>query len=309
MKVAITGVAGFVGRRLFNYLNSHGIEVLPFSRRPGSIDGTEYQIIDYANVDKLQAQLVGVDAVVHLGGLAHKIDESYSLEEYIEANTSNTLALARASRKAQIKRFIFISSIAVNGFDTDGRNPFLEEDIPNPITYYGQSKLMAEDGIKVIFKNSPTDFVIVRPPLIYGVDCPGNFQMLLRLVNKCRILPFGALEGSKSMLYIENFIDAILHSLRLPEVANQIFILSDPEVLKIKEIIDILILELHGITAVNLAINPGILQLFARAIGKQEQWQKFTAQLEVNPEKFYRTTQWQPPYNAREGLKQTAKGI
>ena len=252
MKVAITGVTGFVGRRLFNYLNSRGIEVLPFSRRPGLIDGTEYQIIDYADDAKLQAQLVGVDAVVHLGGLAHKIDESYSLEEYIEANTSNTLALAKASRDAQVKRFIFVSSIAVNGADTNDRQPFLEEDIPNPVTYYGQSKLMAEDGIKDILKNSSTDFVILRPPLIYGPDCPGNFQTLLRLVSAMHILPFGSLEKRKSMIYIENFLDAIFCALRSSGAANQIFILGDREALTLKEIIDILMVELHGIKALNL---------------------------------------------------------
>lgn len=309
MKVAITGVTGFVGRRLFNYLNSRGIEVLPFSRGPGLIDGTEYQIMDYADKAKLQAQLVGVDAVVHLGGLAHKIDESYSLEEYIAANTSNTLALAKASRDTQVKRFIFVSSIAVNGADTNDRQPFLEEDIPNPVTYYGQSKLLAEDGIKDILKNSCTDFVILRPPLIYGPDCPGNFQTLLRLVSTMRILPFGSLEKRKSMLYIENFLDAIFCSLRSSGAVNQIFILGDREALTLKEIIDILMAELHGIKALNLPINPSILKLLPRIVGKQEQWQKFTAQLEVNSDKFYRMNHWQPPYNAREGLKKTAKEI
>ena len=309
MKVAITGITGFVGRRLFYYLKSQGIDVVPFSRGAGSIDGADYQIIDYADKARLQTQLVGVDAIVHLGGLAHKVDEDYGIEDYIAANTFNTLVLAKASRDAQVKRFIFASSIAVNGADTNDRQPFLEEDIPNPVTYYGQSKLMAEDGIKDILKNSSTDFVILRPTLIYGPDCPGNFQTLLRLVSAIRILPFGSLEKRKSMLYIENFLDAIFCSLRSSGAANQIFILGDSEALTLKEIIDILMIELHGIKALNFSLNPSILKLFPRIIGKQEQWQKFNAQLEVNSDKFIRINHWQPPYNAREGPKQTAKGI
>lgn len=309
MKVAITGITGFIGHRLFYYLKSRGIDILPFSRGAGSIDGADYQIIDYADEAKLQAQLVGVDAIVHLGGLAHKIDESYSLEDYIAANTTNALALAKASRMAHVKRFIFVSSIAVNGADTNDRHPFLEDDVPRPVTYYGQSKLMAENGIKSILDRSSTDFVIFRPPLIYGADCPGNFQMLLRLVRAIRILPFGSLEERKSILYIDNFLDAILHSLRSLEAANQIFIVSDPESLKLKEIIDILMAELHGFAALNLPIRPAILQLCTRIFGKQVRWQKFIVQLEVNSEKFTSMTNWQPPYNVREGLKKTAIGI
>jgi nucleoside-diphosphate-sugar epimerase len=260
-------------------------------------------------MSKLRPQLVGVNAIVHLGGLAHNMDGSYNLEDYVAANTSNTLSLAKASRDAKLNRFIFISSIAVNGSDTNDRHPFIEEDIPNPVTYYGQSKRMAEDVIKDIFKNSSTDFVILRPPLIYGPNCPGNFQTLLRLVSIFRILPFGALEERKSMLYIENFLDAIFCALRSSGAANQIFILGDSEVLTLKEIIDILMAEFHGINMLNLPIKPSVLKLLVRIIGKQEHWQKFTAQLEVNPDKFYRMTNWQPPYNAREGLKQTAKRI
>jgi nucleoside-diphosphate-sugar epimerase len=307
MKVAITGVTGFVGRRLFLYLRSRGIEVLPFSRRPGAIDGTRCQIVDYADAANLQNQLTGVDLVVHLGGLAHKIDGSRSLEDYIEANVANTLTLAKVSREAKVRRFIFASSIAVNGSNTNNRDPFSEDDIPLPVTHYGKSKFIAENEIKNILNHSDTDFVVFRPPLIYGSGCPGNFKTLLKLTSLMRFLPFGALDAKKSMIYIDNFLDAILHSLQSPLVANQVFIISDFEVLSLSEIIDILMFEIHGSNALNLKIPPSILDLLARVTGNKDLWKKFTSELEVNTKKFSNIADWSPPFNVSEGLKRCAR--
>ena len=309
MKVAINGATGFVGGHLMDYLASRGIEVIPFSRTANFVKNVQCIVMNYADSEMMQMQLQDVDVVVHLGGLAHKLDGLHSLNDYIEANVDSTLALAKLSREAQVKRFIYVSSIAVNGGDTDGRKPFSEDDSPMPVTLYGQSKLMAEDGIKSIFKEASTDFVILRPPLIYGADCPGNFKELLMLSSYMRILPFGALNCEKSMISVQNFVDAIFHSLQSSEAANQIFIVSDSETLPLNKMIDILMAEFHGSKAINLPLSSAILGILAKIVGKQKQWLKFISQLEVNSDKFCNMTNWSAPQTVREELRECVKGF
>lgn len=309
MRVAVTGATGFVGGHLTDYLVSRGIEVIPFSRTANCVKDVQCIVMNYSDSVMMQMQLQGVDVVVHLGGLAHKLDGLHNLNDYIEANVDSTLALAKLSREALVKRFIYVSSIAVNGGDTDGRKPFSEDDSPMPVNLYGQSKLMAEDGIKIIFKDSSTDFVILRPPLIYGADCPGNFKELLILSSCMRILPFGALNCRKSMLSVQNFVDAVFHSLHSSEVANQIFIVSDSETLPLNKMIDILMTEFHGSKAINLPLSSAILGILAKIVGRRRQWLKFISQLEVNSDKFCNMTNWSAPYTVREGLKECVKGF
>lgn len=309
MKVAITGASGFVGSHLMEYLKNRGIEVILFGRAKNFVKDVHCIMTNYSDTRIMQMQLQDVDVVVHLAGLAHQLDGEISLNEYINANVDLTSVLAKASLEAQVKRFIYISSVAVNGSNTDRRKPFSEEDFPMPVTFYGESKLMAEDRITNIFKDSSTDFVILRPPLIYGAGCPGNFKKLLMLSSYMRILPFGAISCQKSMISIQNFIDAILHSMHSPESANQIFIVSDSETLPLNKLIDILMAEFHGPNAVNLPISPDILSILAKMVGKQKQWLKFTSSLAVNSDKFCKMTNWTAPYTVREGLRKSVKGF
>jgi nucleoside-diphosphate-sugar epimerase len=309
MKVAITGATGFVGEHLVDYLISREIEVLPVSRAANFVKEVKCLVMDYSDPARIQMQLQGIDVVIHLGGLAHQIDSLCSLSDYVEANVVPSLVLAKLSREARVKRFIYISSIAVNGQDTNRQKFFLEQDSPKPVTFYGQSKLMAEDGIKNILKDSITDFVIFRPPLIYGANCPGNFKELLIMISYMRILPFGALNNKKSMISIHNFVDAIFHSLQSPEIANQIFIVSDTETLSLNTIIDVLMTEFHGFKAINLPLSSSILDVLAKMVGKQKQWLKFTCQLEVNSAKFCSMTNWSAPYTVREELRECVRGF
>jgi nucleoside-diphosphate-sugar epimerase len=309
MKVAITGATGFVGAHLMEYLKNRGIEIIPFSRSTNFFKDVQCIMTNYSDSRIIQMHLQDVDVVVHLAGLAHQLDDKVGINEYIKANVDSTFVLAKASLEAQVKRFIYISSIAVNGGDTDRRKPFSEDDFPMPVTFYGQSKLIAEDRITNIFKGSSTDFVILRPPLIYGTECPGNFKKLLILSSYMRILPFGAISCQKSMISIQNFIDAIFHSMHSPESANQIFIVSDSETLPMNKLIDILMAEFHGPNAINMPISPDILSILAKMVGKQKQWLKFTSTLEVNSDKFCNMTNWTAPYTVREGLIESVKGF
>ena len=309
MKIVVTGATGFIGSSLASYLLSCGHEILKFSRRDLFRKDLQVGAIDYTNIPLLEKQLIGVDVIVHLAGIAHQTENKLSFDNYIRANVDTTTSLATAAKTVGVKRIIFVSSIGVNGNDTNGRGPFSEEDEPRPTNFYSLSKLMAEKSIADVLKNSQTEFVILRPPIIYGANCPGNFRSLLKLCSIIPILPFGSLNVKKSMIYIDNFLDAIAQCLSSPVVANQVFIVADFQVLRLSEIITILLTQFHGAFTKNLAVAPGFLGALVGAIGRRGQWSKFASTLEVDPTKFCKMTKWSPLVNPREGIQLSAKGF
>jgi nucleoside-diphosphate-sugar epimerase len=307
LRVAVTGASGFVGSLLVPYLIKSGFEVLPLFRAKEGADVSNAQLVDYRNLAALKMQLIGVDVIIHLAGLAHQNEDAYSYDDYLQANQEITNILAEAAKSVDVKRFIFISSIAVNGDNTNARKPFSEIDDPNPSTFYGRSKLAAESSAIEVLKNSNTDFVIFRPPLIYGGSCPGNFRSLLHLCLRFRILPFQSFKNRRAMIFIENFMAAVVHSINQKNAANQIFIISDDEALTLGELINALMKEFHGSLCINMYFFVRILEFLARLTGKQGQWRKFSSNLEVDASKFRKMTNWRPPFNAYEGLSLTAQ--
>lgn len=307
MKVVITGATGFIGQSLVPYLKDQGIDVICLSRRHCLVNGIKCQIADYTDAEKLRTQITGSDAIIHLGGLAHQLNVEHTLESYIRANVDTTLSLANAAQLSRVKRFIYISSIGVNGERTRLQQVFSEDDIPSPNNFYAQSKLIAEEGIKKILKNSGTEFVILRPPLIYGPNAPGNFGLLLKLVSKSFILPFGSLRNKKAMIYIKNILDVILLSLKAPEAANQVFIVSDSEALRLSEIVFILMKEFNGPMVKNIRFAPFILRLVVNCLGKRAQWEKFISELNINSGKFCKMTGWKAPYGVYDSLTECAR--
>jgi len=302
LKVAVTGATGFIGSSMALYLRDRGCQVTAFSRKEALIDDLRAIAIDFTNITALQKQLKDVEAVVHLAGLAHRLENKYSLDDYIRANVDTTISLAIAAKSMGVRRFIFVSSISVNGDNTNGREPFLEDDVPNPTTFYGRSKLCAEKGLVDVLSGSETDFIILRPPLIYGPRCRGNFRLLLKLASSMPLLPFGSLKGKKAMMYIENFLDAVWQSLHSNEAANQLFLVSDSETLSLEEIIAILMEQLHGSKLRNFPFSSNVLRQIALMLGRLSQWNKFTSSLEVNSTKFCRVVNWNPTVNSRKGI-------
>ena len=308
MKVAITGANGFVGKALNLYLQERAIETVLLSRKQNIIHGQQCIVSDYSDIKKMQSQLLGVDVVVHLAGLAHQDEGAYSLQEYIEANVNATKVIAESAKKAKVNRFIYISSIAVNGEGTEKYKAYAESDLPNPVSYYGKSKYMAEKVIKSILENSTTDYVIFRPTLIYGPNCPGNFRKLILITRYISILPFGGLKNKRSLIYIDNITDAIFHTLSLPVVANEIFIVSDKESYSVKEIIEIMMQEKFGKKAINFYIPIVIFEVLSKFFGIYHMWRKFSTELVVDSNKLTTKLHWQPPFTALEGIKKTTAG-
>jgi UDP-glucose 4-epimerase len=308
MKVAISGATGFVGKALALYLQSRRIETVLLSRQENIIHGQRCIVTDYSDIKQLKSQLLGIDVVVHLAGLAHQNEGAYSLQEYIEANVNATKVIVESAKKAKVNRFIYISSIAVNGEGTEKYKAYTESDLPSPVSYYGKSKYMAEKVIKSILENSTTDYVILRPPLIYGPACPGNFRKLILITRNICILPFGGLKNKRSFIYIDNITDAIFHVLSLPVVANEIFIVSDKDSYALKEIIEIMMQEKFGKKAINFYIPIVIFEVLFKFFGIYHVWRKFSVELVVDSHKLTTLVQWQPPCTALDGLKKTTAG-
>lgn len=226
MKALVTGATGFVGKALCAGLSASGYGVVPAVR---CNSGLPHEMV-VGNLDAStdwRSALSGCDAVVHLAARVHVMDDTSQnpLALYRETNTEATLNLARRAAQAGVKRFIFISTIKVNG---EGRDePYRETDAPAPKDAYAISKWEAEQGLQRIARETGLEVVILRPPLVYGPGVKANFLRLMRTVEKGWPLPLGAIRNRRSLLYLGNFVDAIRLCVEHPAAAGQTFLVDD----------------------------------------------------------------------------------
>ena len=227
MKVAITGATGFIGKELLTSC-PNDIEVLALTRK--SIKSNKY--IKYDDLFDVKAEhLVGCESFVHLAGVAHSV--ATDPETYTLYNTELVTHLAKEACKANIKRFIFISTIGVNGLNTD-KQPFRPTDSVKPHNDYARSKYNAEQELQTIAKDTGLEVVIIRPVLVYGKEAPGSFSLLLKMISKFGILPFGLVKNKRSFISVQNLADFIVLCLKHEKAAGQIFLASDGKALSIR---------------------------------------------------------------------------
>ena len=234
MNILLTGATGFIGSALLLKLHQEGFSVAITVRSKSDLfDENVRQLVvgDLTNEIDWLPVLENINCVIHLAGKAHnkKIEDEVGADEFHIINTRQTLLLADSSVAAGVNRFIFLSSIGVNG--SSNVTPFTEEDLPNPIGGYAQSKYKAELGLLNIARESNMEVVIIRPPLVYGANAPGNFGRLLKWAA-CKFpipLPLGAIKNSRSFLFIDNLVDFIYLCILHSKAANEIFLISDDE--------------------------------------------------------------------------------
>ena len=236
MKVLVSGANGFVGRALCSYLATQGHGVAPVVRRASCLAG-EVIVGDIDGTTDWTAALAGCDAVVHLAARVHVMNDAAHnpLALFRATNLEATLNLARQAAQAGVKRFVFISSIKVNGEGRDA--PYRETDVPAPKEAYAISKWDAEQGLQRIAADTGLEVVILRPPLVYGPGVKANFMRLLRMVKRGWPLPLGAILNRRSLLYLGNFVDAIRVCVEHPTAGGQIFLLDDGEPVSTPELI------------------------------------------------------------------------
>jgi len=228
MRILVTGATGFIGNRLCQLLISEGHRVRGVSRSGGGVAaGVDYRVADFADPAAIKESLQGIDCIVHLAGRAHVLNkQADSPDLYRSVNRDATLQLARLAIEAGVGRFIFISSIGVNGNQSAGQR-FTEQSPVNPAADYARSKLEAETGLRELVQTADMQLVIIRPPLVYGADAPGNFRTLLKVVDKNIPSPFAAVRNTRSIISVDNLANLISLAAQHPDAAGQLFLASD----------------------------------------------------------------------------------
>lgn len=295
MNILVTGANGFVGHHLIAKLEEQGHKVVEVTR---ASHGDISLIEDWSPLLRENA----IDAVVHLAAKVHQINENLSLSDYQKINVEVTKKLALASSQCEVKTFLFLSSVKVNG--EENSDTYTEFSSPLPLDPYGQSKLQAEKEVSIIAKTSPMFFVTLRPPLIYGPKVKANMRSLVRMVHKGLPLPFGSIKNKRSFLYVENLVDAIVRVLSLkdkPSGQNFIYLISDNDDCSFPHLISD-ISEILGVRNPLFSFPTMALKLLFQVIGKEEQFRRIAHSLTLSPSKFMADFNWSPPYSRKEGL-------
>jgi len=301
-RVLVTGATGFVGSGLFSKLKRDDkLKVSGLCRRLPQGDLDLYALGDLQQAD-LSALLPSVEVIIHAAARAHIMKDEVAdpLAEYRRVNVEGTLNLARQAVAAEVKRFIFISSIGVNG--NINTSPFCADDLPNPQEPYAQSKWEAEQGLRQLAAETGMEIVIIRPPLVYGPAAPGNFGSLVRWIEKGVPLPLGAIHNKRSLVGIDNLVDLIIRCIDHPAAANQVFLAGDGEDLSTTELLRGVGKAL-GKPARLIPVPASLLQLGATVLGKKAMAQRLLGSLQVDISKTCELLDWKPLYTVEEGLR------
>jgi nucleoside-diphosphate-sugar epimerase len=307
----VTGANGFVGQALCTELLNRGHSVRAVVRTNAAIERNDCEVIklhDIASDPKWMQSLHGVDAVIHLAARVHVMHENAinPLNEFRKINVFGTEHLARAAAAAGVKRFVFVSSVKVNGEATKGNDRFSESDTPSPQDAYGISKWEAEQALHRVAMETGLEVVIVRPPLVYGRGVKGNFSQMLSALRKRIPLPLACVKNSRSLIYLGNLVDALILCATHVAAAGQTYLVSDGE-----DVSTPVLLSEIGIAMmcpVNLLPCPVLLiQLGASLLGKAEQMQRLTGSLRVDSGKIFSDLNWRAPFSLQQGLRATVQ--
>lgn len=305
--ILVTGAGGFVGRALCTALVERKQVVRGVVRDDAGGAIEAYDQIALGNIGPAtnwSAALDGVNTVVHLAARVHVMRETsvYPLATFRLTNVEGTLNLARQAAAAGVKRFVFMSSVKVNGEFTQPGQAFVETDTPCPLDAYGQSKLEAEQGLLQLAADTGMEVVIIRAPLIYGPGVKANFAALMRAVRRGWPLPLGAVRNQRSLIGLDNLVDGTITCIVHPAAANQIFLLSDGRDLSTPELVG----ELARAAGVNphlLAVPVWALRVGATLLGKQDAVQRLCGNLQVDISKARKLLGWVPTVSVEEGLR------
>jgi len=225
-----------------------------------------------------------------------------SLSAFRSVNVVVTLNLAKLAASAGVKRFVFISTIKVNGEATVLGEPFQADDLPAPEDAYGLSKLEAEQGLKLLAAETGMEVVIIRPPLVYGRGVRGNFGSMIKLVEKEIPLPFGAIHNKRSLVGIDNLVDLIVRCIDHPAAANQVFLAGDGQDLSTPELVRSLATAMGKRTRL-ISLPTGVLKFSATLLGKRALADRLLGSLQVDITKTRELLEWQPRHSVEEGLR------
>lgn len=313
-RVLVTGANGFIGQALSAHLALLGHDVRGAVRRspgPGQQGASRFHALgDMNECTDWKAVLLGVDSVVHLAARVHLMRDTATdpLAEFRRVNVELTLNLARQAATAGVRRFIFVSSVKVNGEATPVGQPFTEDDEAHPLDPYGVSKLEAEQALIELSQSTGMEIVIIRPVLVYGPGVKANFHTMMRWVVKGVPLPLGALGNQRSFVAIDNLVDLIATCLYHPAAANQIFLVSDGEDLTVTALLQ-RTAAAFGSPARLLPVPMSVLRIAGRLLGREAIVQRLCDTLQVDISKARRLLGWSPPVSVDAALKKTTQQL
>nr|WP_259406993.1 NAD-dependent epimerase/dehydratase family protein [Pseudomonas sp. S07E 245] len=306
--VMVTGAAGFVGAALCRQLIQAGYAVIAVVRRlDQQVAQVSYIQADLLHADQFADGFPPVDCVIHLAGRAHVLQESASdpLSAFRAANRDATLRLAEQALKAGVKRFIFVSSIGVNGNRTLA-GAFTEAASPAPCADYALSKLEAENELKAMLHATAMELVIVRPPLIYAGDAPGNFGRLLKLVSSGVPLPFGAVKNARSLLSRDNFLSFLQLCVEHPAAAGETFLIADGEDVSTADMVRAISAGM-GKRAALFAFSLPLLKMASSMLGKAAIYEQLCGSLQVDAGKARALLGWSSVETTQAGLERAGR--
>ena len=320
MNILLTGATGFIGQSLVTKLLKLNNVVTALVREKSStltkdvkqITGVDFnKLSEKSSINsfeiELKQSLKDVDVVVHLAARVHVMADNSNdpLAEFRAVNCDATLLLAQLAADAGVKRFVFISSVKVNGEMTELKKPFKPEDQHVPKDPYGLSKYEAEQGLLALAKETGMEVVVIRPPLVYGPGVRANFVSMMKWIYKGVPLPFGAISNQRSLVALDNLVGFIIHCLSHPKAANEVFLISDGE--------DVSTTELLQKVSKSLDTKPWLIpfpvnwMIFtARLIGKKDLANRLFSSLQVDSSKATDLLGWKPVITMDEQLKKTA---
>jgi nucleoside-diphosphate-sugar epimerase len=304
-RVLVTGASGFLGQALSRRLRSDGYLVTALSRHAPTAFGESWiQVKRYEDSGLL---LAGLDCVVHLAARVHIMNDAVldPLAEFRAANVDLSLQLARQAAQAGVHRFIFISSVKVNGEETADEHPFTAEDVPRPQDPYGVSKMEAEQALRSLAEQTGMELVIIRPPLVYGPGVRANFENLLHVVSRGVPLPLGALQNRRSLVALDNLVALITCCVCHPKAAGQTFMVSDDEDLSTPDLIRRIAKAMNR-PARLIKVPFWVLQMLGKLTGKSSAIQRLCGNLQVDISKTKAVLGWRPPIGVDEGLRRAA---
>lgn len=305
--ILITGSNGFVGRALFRYVkDNHQYSVQGAVRKASQQDTSLFSVGDIDATTDWSDALLNKDIVVHIAARAHVMNDSNvdPIAEYRRVNVDGTLNLARQAVTAGVKRFIFISSIGVNGGHQQSK-PFLYSDSPAPWDDYTKSKYEAEIELWGLSSRTDMEVVVIRPPLVYGANAPGNFGKLINAIVNERWLPLGLIDNLRSFVAIDNLVDLIVTCIDHPKAANQTFLVSDDRDVSTTQLLRMMA-HAFGKKARLIPIPMSCIRGVASLLGKKAVADRLCGSLQVDITHTKETLGWKPPVTMEQQLAKIA---
>lgn len=307
--ILLTGATGFVGHAVASDLNTRELRLL--SRKDPKLAQCKFCQADIDKNANYSSHLQNVDVVIHAAARVHVMNDHSTnpLSDFREVNTAGTMNLARQAVDAGVKRFIFVSSIKVNGESTEIGKPFTESDDRCPEDFYGQSKSEAEVQLLELAKQTGLEVVIIRPTLVYGPGVKANFASLLKLVSKGLPLPFGSIkENKRSLVSVNNLVDLIVTCIDHPNAVNQVFLVSDDHDISTASIVKHMSQAL-GKSSRLLPVPLWCYRVVGKLTGKTDMVDRLLGSLQVDITHTKNTLGWVPPQTLEQGFKETAEAF